>query len=98
MIPLRNYIDRLDNDNFEATIVTLSQWKQTGICKTYQKYAVYFFAIELGRQHHMKKQGWVYSINMVVLQYDNPGKGVVDKLPRFKEPVFTGGTCCTFAD
>lgn len=35
---------------------------------------------------------------MVVLQYDNPGREVVDKLPTCEEPVFTGGTECTFAD
>lgn len=35
---------------------------------------------------------------MVVLQYDNSGREIVDKLPMFEEPVFTEGTECTFAD
>lgn len=37
-------------------------------------------------------------MNMAVLQYDNPEKEVVDKLPTFEEPVFTGGIQCISAD
>lgn len=50
---------------------------------------------ELVRQHQLKKQVWVYAINMVALQDDNPGKEVVDRPPMFEEPVFIGGTQCS---
>lgn len=74
VILLYNYIDSLDSENLEAAQVTLRQCKKQASATRKSSMQYVPLSIEVGRRHHVKKQGWVYAVGTVILQREHSGK------------------------